>query len=208
MPLRNRVDPWGDLQAAAPRGLFTGNRGCLVDDAGHIVRHHRGSRWIICLTEYRDWHHPLTAPGRWTPLFFLDEAVALAAGHRPCGLCRRQAYLAFQEAVARAAATRTRPTTAELDRVLAHQRLRPGRGLVRGGDRSTWTATITDLPVGCVVVADGVPRLLLEDRMLTFSFGGWIEPAHRPAQGRVTVLTPRISVGALTNGYRPVLRVR
>ncbi len=91
MPRRNRVDPFGDLHAAPERGLFTGNRGCLVDDAGDVVRHHRGRLWITCRLEFRGWRQPLAAPHHWTPLFFLDEAVALAAGHRPCAFCRRDA---------------------------------------------------------------------------------------------------------------------
>ena len=98
MPRRNRVDPWGDLHATSSRGAFTGNRGCLVDDERTLVRHHRGTLWIACVTEYGDWRHPLDAPHRWTPVFFLDDAVALAAGHRPCGLCRRDAYLAYRTA--------------------------------------------------------------------------------------------------------------
>ena len=88
MSRRNRVDPWGDLNAVPERGMFTGNRGCLVDDAGEVVRHHRGRLWITCVTEYKDWRFPLARPGKWTPLFFLDDAVALSAGHRPCALCR------------------------------------------------------------------------------------------------------------------------
>ena len=99
MPRRNRVDPWGDIHAVPARGLYTGNRGCLVDDTGQLLRHHNGSLWIICRTQFRDWKHPLAAPRTWTPLFFLDDAVALAAGHRPCGLCRRADYLAFRDAV-------------------------------------------------------------------------------------------------------------
>ena len=102
MPRRNRVDPWGDLHAVSGRGLFTGNRGCLVDDHENVVRHHGSSLWIICLTKFRDWCWPLARPRRWTPVFFLDEAVALAAGHRPCGLCRRDAYRAYRDAVSTA----------------------------------------------------------------------------------------------------------
>ena len=101
MPRRNRVDPWGDLHAARGRGLFTGNRGCLVDDGGEVVRHHRSSLWIACLTSYRGWRWPLADPGRWTPIFFLDDAVALAAGHRPCGLCRRDDHRSYRDAVGR-----------------------------------------------------------------------------------------------------------
>ena len=73
MTRRNRVDPWGDLHAVSTRGLFTGNRGCLVDDDGAIVRHHRSTTlWITCRTSFRGWRHPLDAPHVWTPLFFLD----------------------------------------------------------------------------------------------------------------------------------------
>ena len=48
-----------------------------------MARHHRGPLWITCLLAYQGWRHPLDRPGTWTPIFFLDDAVALAAGHRP-----------------------------------------------------------------------------------------------------------------------------
>lgn len=99
MPRRNRVDPFGDLHAVPERGLLTGNRGCLVNDDGQVVRHHRGRLWIACVPEFRGRRVGLARPGRWTPLFFLDDAVALAAGHRPCGECRHQAYRTYRDAV-------------------------------------------------------------------------------------------------------------
>ena len=100
MPRRNRVDPWGDLHAVSARGLFTGNRGCIVDEREQVVRHHRSpTLWITCLTEFRDWRVPLARPNRWTPIFFLDDAVALAAGHRPCATCRRDMYRSYRDAV-------------------------------------------------------------------------------------------------------------
>ncbi|MDX2381300.1 MAG: hypothetical protein QNM02_16255, partial [Acidimicrobiia bacterium] len=128
MPLQNRVDPWGDLHTESARGMFTGNRGCLVDDAERLVRHHRGSLWITCRTTYRGWRHPLTAPRTWTPLFFLDDAVALAAGHRPCGLCRRTDYLAYRQAVTTAVRADKPVLADQLNRRLAFERLRRGRG--------------------------------------------------------------------------------
>ena len=199
MARRNRVDPWGDLHAVQATGLFTGNRGCLVDDDGEVVRHHRGDLWITCLTEFRGWKHPLAAPRVWTPVFFLDDAVALAAGHRPCGLCRRDAYLAYREGAGGASAS-------ELNRRLAKERLRRGRGIDRGGDRVLWSAPIGDLPDGTVIVADDdTPRLVLGDRLLRFAFDGWTAPASRPARGEVRVLTPPTSVAALRHGFTPVL---
>ncbi len=202
MTRRNRVDPWGDLHAVASRGLFTGNRGCLVDDQGAVVRHHRGRLWIVCVTEYRGWRHPLDAAGRWTPVFFLDEAVALAAGHRPCGLCRRDAYHSYRQAAT--GSVDGIPASA-LDAKLTTERLQRGRGIDRAADRLVWEAEISDLPIGAVIDARGVAKLVLDDRLLTFGFEGWHDPVRRPPRGRVRVITPRTSVAALRNGYQPVL---
>src|SRR5688500_13555580 len=89
MPLQNRVTPFGDLVATPERGLVYGNRGCLHDDEGRLRRRYVTRRWIACRLEFRGWHRsPLMQPGRFTELFFLDEATAFAAGHRPCALCR------------------------------------------------------------------------------------------------------------------------
>ena len=187
MPLPNRVDPFGALHAVPERGSFTGNRGCLVDDAGRFVRHHRGNLWIICCTEFRGRRVGLTRPRRWTPLFFLDDAVGLAAGHRPCGECRYADYVAYREAVA--AEVGAPLGAGDLNRRLAAER---GR---------TWIGT--DLPDGTVVVTDG-PRLVLRDRLYAFSFAGWHDPVARPA-GPLTVLTPPTSVAALRHGFVPTL---
>src|SRR5262244_2055440 len=96
MPLQNRVTPLGELVADPARGLVYGNRGCLHDASGRIRRHFNGKRWIACRLEFRGWQRgALMQPGRFTELFFLDEATALAAGHRPCALCRREDYDRF-----------------------------------------------------------------------------------------------------------------
>jgi hypothetical protein len=217
-PRRNRVDPFGDLHAVPERGMFTGNRGCLVDARGELVRHHRGPLWITCETRFRGRRVGLARPGRWTPVFFLDDAVALAAGHRPCGECRHAAYLAYREAVAAALG---RPVRAgELNRRLAAERLLrgrrsldragsdralkpPARGLVRASDRWRWTAPAGTLPDGTVVLTDR-PRLVQGERLLAFAFAGWHDPVPRPA-GELTVLTPPTSVLALAHGFHPVL---
>jgi hypothetical protein len=186
--------------------MFTGNRGCVVDDSGEVVRHHRSRLWITCVTEYKDWRFPLARPGRWTPLFFLDDAVALSAGHRPCGLCRRDAYLSYREAVSRATGSPGPLTSQDLNRLLAGERLRTGRGPDRAGDRILWTGAIDALPVGAVIVQRSRgPQLLLEDRLLSFTFAGWARPEPRPAVGEVLVLTPPTSVAALLHGFEPVL---
>ena len=100
MPRRNRVTPLSELVADPARGLVYGNRGCLHDGDGRIVRRYAGRRWIACRLRFKDWRRaPLVQPGRFTELFFLDEATAFAAGHRPCALCRREDYNRFVELV-------------------------------------------------------------------------------------------------------------
>jgi len=96
MPLQNRVTPLGELIADPARGLVYGNRGCLHDDRGEIRRRYATRRWIACRLEFKGWHRTaLMQPGKFTELFFLDEATAFAAGHRPCALCRREDYRRF-----------------------------------------------------------------------------------------------------------------
>jgi hypothetical protein len=206
VPRRNRIDPFGDLHAVAGRGLLTGNRGCLVDNNGEVVRHHGSVLWISCRTEFRGWRHPLAAPRVWTPIFFLDDAVALAAGHRPCALCRRDDYRAYRDAVTGASGRAEPLLAADLNKRLASERLRRGRGLVRAPDRRTWRARIGVLPPATVMLDDGLqPRLLLDDRTMAFTFDGWVDPIGRPTRGEVDVLTPPTSVTALANGYSPLL---
>lgn len=207
MPRTNRVDPFGDLFPSPKRGLFTGNRGCLVDDSGRIVRHHRGNLWIVCALQYKDWKSPLDAPRHWTPLFFLDDAVALSAGHRPCGLCRPHDYSSYRDAVT-VGLNRDDPIrSGELNTMLAAERLNPGRGLSRARYRKVWATPIDSLPSGVVVIdrPERPPSLLTSDRLIEFSFHGWTNPRPRPSHGTFDVLTPPTSILALRNGYEPTL---
>lgn len=201
MPLQNRVDPWGDLHAVSARGTVTGNRGCLVDDDGELVRHHQSRAWITCRLEFKEWKHPLTRPHTWTPLFFLDEAVALAAGHRPCAYCRRGDFNAYRRAIAEAEGL-ARPLTArEIDQRLASERLAPGRGLSRSADRRTWRAELASLPIGTVIAdGDGSPMLIDDDGLRKFGFEGW-QPVIPFCNVDVEVITPPTSVSALRGGF-------
>ena len=179
-----------------------------MDENRNLVRHHVGSLWITCEATYRDWSHPLDEPRTWTPLFFLDDAVALAAGHRPCGLCRRADYLSYQRAVAsstRSERAEHMPKASELNAMLANERLPKGRGLERRDDRVLWSTLIDDLPSGAVVLeaSNGAASLLTRDSIQGFTFGGWDPPAERPRGITVDVLTPPTSVKALDHGFQP-----
>lgn len=188
MPLQNRVMPWGEILADPARGLFTGNRGCLHDDHKRLGRarwKHRA--WIICELEWKDWQRQVMTPGTWTELFFLDEAVALAAGHRPCALCRRAAYDAFRAAWGGAT------KAPEMDATLHAARLGPRQ-----------RRQAASLPDGAFFRAEGQAWLVQATKMRRFSPAGY-GPAVELHQGEVELLTPGPSLAVLRAGYRPVL---
>ncbi len=188
------------------RGMFTGNRGCLVDDDENVVRHHGTNLlWITCRLHFRDWRVGLARPGRWTPLFLLDDAVALAAGHRPCSTCRRADYVAYRDAVSESLDTSKPPSATELNRRLAAERMRPGRGMERAKDRLLWRAQPQTLPAGTVVL-DGQrrPCLWTGSGLQPFGFDGWGAPMPA-SSGELDVLTPPTSVAALRHGFEPTM---
>lgn len=176
-----------------------------MDENGTLHRHHVGSLWIACEPVYRDWSHPLDEPRTWTPLFFLDDAVALAAGHRPCGLCRRSDYLSFQRAATNSTESEHLLKAPELNAMLATERLRKGRGLERRDDRILWSAAIDELPSGTVILDSltGDPLLVTTDSIQKFTFDGWGPPTNRPWGITVDVLTPPTSIRALNSGFKP-----
>ncbi len=194
--MRNRVTPTGEIVAIALRGAWLGNRG-ILHEGTDVVRLHRSPLWIICTLRHKDWRLPQWQPGHFTVLFFHDEAVALAAGHRPCALCRRDAYNKYRQAWASARATAL-PSAKDLDRQLQGERM------VRGTRRrryhhSTWTA----LPPGTFAFVDGGPALVLADAVVPWTTEGYGPARSRPHTGEVEVITPPSSVGALQAGYRP-----
>jgi hypothetical protein len=194
MPRQNRVTPRGELIAVSARGLVYANRGCLHDDEGRIRRHHNGRRWIACRLSFRGWHRtPLMAPGRFTELFFLDEATAFAAGHRPCALCRREDYNRFLEQCDARGAD-------EIDQQLHLERWQDGQQRLH---ESKFGA----LPDGAFVLDDdGSARLVCGPRLLLWTPGGYTAPVARPSGGTVaTVITPPSFVEVLSAGWEGVV---
>jgi hypothetical protein len=192
VPLQNRVTPLGELVADPARGLVYGNRGCLHDDSGRIRRRYNGKRWISCRLRFRDWHRtPLLQPGRFTELFFLDEATAFAAGHRPCALCRRADY----------------------DRLVAIWReLHPGQvgadaiDAQLHGERllPRHEALLDELPDGAFVLRDGAAWLVLGPQLLRWTPAGYSERSPRPS-GRAALITPPSLVEVLRAGWEPLV---
>ena len=197
MPLQNRVTPFGDLVAVPERGMFMGNRGVLHDEERRIVRFSQGRRWICCLTEFTGRRRPLMVPGRYTELFFLDEATALAAGHRPCVECRRADAMRFRASWTDANGHDPGITFAEIDAWLAEERL-GAPGVMR-----RWRAESAVLPDGAMVAIDGDAFLVEAGRLRPWSMAGYGPACAAPEE--VEVLTPRSIVAAIAAGYAPVL---
>ncbi|MCL4266102.1 MAG: hypothetical protein KJ069_23030 [Anaerolineae bacterium] len=200
MPRQNRVTPFGEIVATPARGTFMGNRGVLHNAAGVIVRPYQVQRWIICQLSFKGRQRVVMTPGHYTELFFLDEATALAAGHRPCVECRRVAFATFREAWVAAQPTSVRkglPKVAEIDRVLHQERIGPS------GHKLTYRAALADLPEGVFVVVGERPCLLWQDALFPWSVGGYGQPLHVDRGLMALVLTPRSTVGVLQQGYVP-----
>jgi hypothetical protein len=198
VPHRNRVTPFGEVIETPARGLLYGNRGVLHDDDGRIVRDWGVRRWIACVLEFKGRRRPLLRPGRFTELFFLDEATALAAGHRPCAECRRADFNHFREAWAA-----THPGASlrvdDVDRVLQAERVGPDRR------KRLHDARLGDLPDGSMVADDDGAWLVTGDALLRWTPAGYDE--RRPARpsARVRALTPPSIVDVIRAGYAPML---
>jgi hypothetical protein len=190
MPRQNRVTPLGELVATAERGLVYGNRGSLHDERGQIRRQWQVRRWISCRLEFRGRHRAAgpMPPGRYTGLFFLDEATAFAAGHRPCAECRNADYRSFLRLTGASGAD-------DLDRRLHEERL--------GADvagRRLHERRLEDLPDGAFVLVEGAPYLVLGDALLRWSPGGYRERRARP-RGRAAAITPPTTLAVLDAGW-------
>jgi len=186
MPLRNRVTPLGDVIATPERGLVYGNRGCLHDKTGAVVRRAATRRWIACRLSYRGWYQGATPrPGRFTGLFFLDDATALAAGHRPCALCRRADYKRVL------AITGFRGADA-IDLALQAQRT-----------RTRPRVSVTSLPDGTFVLLDDEPHLVADGALRRWSPGGYGPPLRAPRTA--ALITPELLVSVLAEGWEPLV---
>lgn len=200
MAKQNRVDPFGNLIATPARGTLMGNRGCLHNPGGQIRRHHQGQRWLICRLDFRDRRREVMKPGHYTELFFLDEATALAAGHRPCAECQRARFQLFSQLWGQANAERlngARLSAPQLDAILHQERL------TAKGDKVTYLAQLAHLPSGTLITLPehATAYLVLEDKLLPWSPDGYGMSIDRRHGQLVHVLTPHSTVLTLLYGY-------
>jgi len=199
MPRQNRVTPFSTLIATPARGTLMGNRGCLHDDQGRIRRLFLGRRWIICLLDFRNRHRSIMTPGRYTELFFLDEATALAAGHRPCAECQRDRFNLFREIWAQA-----NPEITSLHRppaLLVDVALHLERTAVNAQTRR-YCDSFDALPDGTFVTDDEQHAcLVLKNQRLLWTPAGYASPEKHSLRFPARILTPASVVRTLETGY-------
>ena len=203
MPLQNRVNPLGEIIAVDARGTLMGNRGIIHDYKTRqlLSRRWQHQAWICCVLSFKNFQHPIMGRSAYTELFFLDEATALSAGHRPCAYCRRIDFNVFKAAWM--SGQHQDPerfiSAPDLDRRLHRERVTRRREQVQFS--APWSA----LPDGTMVKDDQGAALLFEGRLYPWTPAGYQTPRPRPVTGDTQVLTPRSIVAALWAGYRPEL---
>jgi hypothetical protein len=193
-PARNRVTPTGEIVAIPVRGAWTGNRG-ILHRGRDIVRFHAGDLWITCALRFKDRHHEQWRPGHYTFLYFHDEAVAFAAGHRPCAECRRPSYNAYRTAWATGLGVEP-PSAQAMNRQLHKERLVSGTHR-----RRLHVLPWNDLPDGTFVMVDGLPGVVVGNQVTEWTHEGYGRRRRRPGVGTAAVLTPPSTVAAFAAGY-------
>lgn len=202
--LQNRVNPFGQLIKTAERGTWLGNRGVIHNEHKEIVRAFKIKAWITCVLEFRGRHREIMQPNRWTELFFLDEATAFSAGHRPCFQCRYQDHQRFKAFWLKGNPQYDfdmKTPVSKIDEILQTERIAADKSKV------TYEENIMALPNGTFVVYNDQPYLLKDDRLYQWSLSGYEKGIALPNVDKLQVLTPRSFVNMFKAGYTPQMGV-
>ncbi|OQP44773.1 hypothetical protein A4H97_10450 [Niastella yeongjuensis] len=202
--LQNRVNPLGEIISTKARGAWMGNRGLLHNDKQEIVRPFRLPAWITCVLAFKNRKRIVMSPGLYTELFFLDEATAFSAGHRPCKECRRNDHLRFKKywLLGNPGYDFNEKTSiTEIDKIIHRERLGVNNTKV------TFLAEISELPDGTFILLDEKPFLIKGDWLYAWTPAGYDTGIIKPGKLEVTVLTPASIVSAFKAGYLPQMAV-
>ncbi|HMI60527.1 MAG TPA: hypothetical protein VK518_06455 [Puia sp.] len=203
--LQNRVDPWGNIIRTSARGSWMGNRGLLHDENQNIRRPFKLQAWLICLLEFKGRKRPVMAPRQYTELFFMDEATAFSAGHRPCFECRRKDYDRFKTLWIKANPEYgfdEKTSIRKIDEILHTERIDPT------GAKITHTGALIDLPDGSFVIYKDHPAVVGGSSIYTWSPFGYEKGVTLPGEEKLTVLTPKSVVNAFRAGYIPQIAAK
>ncbi|MDQ6901896.1 MAG: hypothetical protein M3139_02645 [Bacteroidota bacterium] len=202
--MQNRVDPSGNIIDTTARGSWMGNRGQLHDDTKQILRPFKLKAWLICVLQFKERHRKVMAPGLYTELFFMDEATAFAAGHRPCSECRRQDFNRFKMYWLKGNpgyGFTEKTSIKEIDAILQIERINTE------GNKVTYLDNIDNLPTGTFIFMNEQPYLISGNQLLRWTPSGYDNKISLPKNKVVTILTPKSVVNTFTAGYLPQLGV-
>jgi hypothetical protein len=198
MPLQNRVDPWGNILATPARGTLLGNRGILHNSKKQIIKNYQHQGWVTCKLKFKGRKRKLMSPHNFTELFFLDEATAFAAGHRPCCECRRERYNEFKDYWVKA---NLKMQPSEVKAAVINKLLHNDR--INKGAKATYKAKTRDLPDGTIFSSNNQAYLIFGGTVHLWSFGGYTSQDNTNLPDEVDVLTPKTIVNAFRLGFKP-----
>lgn len=200
MSFQNRVDPWGTLHKVPDRGNYMGNRGVLHNEKQEIIRTHKIKAWVTCLLAFKDRQRKVMTPNRYTELFFLDEATAFSAGHRPCAECRRKRYNEFKEAWYLGNTKKVgdqKHSAPTMDKIIHEER-------ILKKVKVTYQTAINTLPNGVIIQLDSMAYLLWNKHLYKWSFSGYSKTnISLDSSLEVVVLTPKSYVNCFKTGFVP-----
>lgn len=202
--LQNRVDPFGNIIATTARGSWMGNRGMIHNDQKQIVKAFKHSAWIICRLEFKGRKRTVMTPNRWTELFFLDEATAFAAGHRPCFECRKEDAKRFKSCWINgnpAYNFSMKTSINYIDEIIHTERLNQSKKSI------TLQPALSDIPDGTFVQMNDDPYLFANGRLHRWTPFGYEESMAATETSTVTILTPGSIVNAFREGYVPQIGI-
>jgi hypothetical protein len=197
--LQNRVDPLGRFISTSARGSWMGNRGVIHKDK-QIVRAFKHKAWITCALEFKGKHRTVMMPDRWTELFFLDEATAFAAGHRPCFECRKDDAKRFKSCWIKGNPTHnfTMATSInQIDEIIHHERIDDNK------EKVLHERMLVDIPEGTFILLNDEPYIFTQDKFHRWTPFGYENEIGIPEITTFAVLTPHSIVNALRAGYVP-----
>jgi hypothetical protein len=200
--LQNRVNPMGEIISTAARGAWMGNRGLLHNDQQTIIRPYRLTAWITCVLAFKDRRRVVMSPGLYTELFFLDEATAFSAGHRPCKECRREDHMRFKQCWIQGNPDyqfNEKTKIGEIDAIIHGERI------TANNIKVTYQEDISQLPDGTFILINEEPFLIKGSNLYLWTPAGYSTQISRPEKKIVTVLTPRSIVHTFSAGYIPQL---
>jgi hypothetical protein len=202
--MQNRVDPCGNIINTTARGSWMGNRGQLHDDTKYILRPFKLKAWLTCLLQFRQRRRTVMFPGLYTELFFLDEASAFSAGHRPCFECRREDHYRFKMYWLKGNpgyGFTEKTSIKDIDAILHNERIN------KAGNKVTYLDNIDNLPGGTFIFMNGQPYLIAANNLRHWTAFGYDIKTALPKNEVVTVLTPRSVVNTFSAGYLPQMAI-